>query len=378
MLKLLLNKLTNYLPNYADHVLYNSLVVVAAILDNRTVCLNKMKGRLGIITGNTATSSDSNYKRLTRYFRSNAGSLLWLDLVKLGLRILRVEVFYLILDGTSWERGETKHHYQTLCIVYKSVAIPIIWLDLQKKGASGFDERKELFDLAFEHFDLVGKTLLADREYIGNDWFNYLINKGLNFVIRSKDYAYFNQIERTAKMSVEQMIAKVLRSKIPNKAIAQSCKIGGLDMRIIVAKNPNPKAKEAYIILLTTLENSPYQIVLMYLVRWKIEHCFKQLKSNGFNLESINLGTVERRRLMFAVVVLAYIISVVEGLEEYAKVKVKQYANYSTYKAQSVFRFGRDLLSLTVQNAVELNQWILRKIKHAESSYSTIKLFHVQ
>lgn len=378
MLKLLLCKLKDYLPDYADHVLCNSLILTTAIIKTQTVCLNKMKGHLGSITGNITTSSSSNYKRLTRYFQANSTSLLWLDLVKLGLRLLRLQIDYLVLDGTTWERGSRKHHYQTLCIVYKGIAIPIIWLDLEKKGASGYEERKQLFDLAFEYFDLKGKTLLADREYIGKKWFRYLINNGLNFVIRSKDYTYFDQIDKSGKRTIEQMIAKVLRSKVPNKAIAQTCKIGDCELRVIVGKNPDPEAKEAFIILLTTLENSAYQIVQMYLIRWKIEHCFKQLKSNGFDLETINLGTVERRRLMFGLVVLAYIISVVEGLVQYHKVKLKKYANSSIYKAESVFRYGYDLVNLTITNALDLNRLLIRKIRAANSKYSSIRLLHVQ
>lgn len=378
MLKLLLSKLKNNLPNYGDHVLYNSLVIVLALLSKRTVCLYKLKGQLGHITGNLSTTPASNYKRLTRYFQSNASSLLWIDLVKFGLSLLRLKVDELIIDGTSWERGQTKHHFQTLCIVYRNVAIPIIWLDLEKKGASGFEERKELFDLAFEHFDLAGKTLLADREYIGTQWFSYLISNGLHFIIRSRDYTYFDQIDKSGTKSMEQMIRKVLRSKLPDKTVSQICTIGGEQMRIVVAKNPSPEAKEPFLILLTTLDQNPYQIVQLYLRRWKIEHCFKQLKSNGFDLEAINLGSVERRRLLFGLVVLAYIVSVTEGMITYHRVGIKKYANATQYRAQSVFRYGCDLITSAVRDVTQLMKFMIKRIRQVRSRYRSIDLLHVQ
>jgi hypothetical protein len=59
----------------------------------------------------------------------------------------------------------------------------------------------------------------------------------------------------------------------------------------------------------------------------------------------MNLAGKERSRLMMAVVVFAYTLSVVEGLKEYKKVPVKKYATGLKTKAVSVFRSGLDKLS---------------------------------
>jgi hypothetical protein len=91
--------------------------------------------------------------------------------------------------------GEKWHHYQVLSIVYRSVAIPIYWEDIAKNGLSNCIERKKLLGKALEYFDLKGKTLLGDREYIGTDWFEYLGDKGLDFTIRTKKNTYIDAID---------------------------------------------------------------------------------------------------------------------------------------------------------------------------------------
>ena len=114
-LKLLLNKLT---PNFqGDHdatCLKNTLILVLALLHRQTVCLNKLKGCVGMITGKTQTRADSHYKRLIRFFDDYAGSKLWIDLIRYGVQLLRLDFDHLIIDGTSWQRGTDCHHYLTI------------------------------------------------------------------------------------------------------------------------------------------------------------------------------------------------------------------------------------------------------------------------
>ncbi len=69
---------------------------------------------------------------------------------------------------------------------------------------------------------------------------------------------------------------------------------------------------------------------------------FKHLKSNGFKLEEINLDGENRSRLMMAVVVIVYTLSVCEGLKDYKKVPVNKYKIGLQTKACSVFRLGLD------------------------------------
>jgi hypothetical protein len=134
------------------------------------------------------TKKSSHYKRLTRIFTGYAFSRLWIALLSYVFRSLRLKSDYLLLDGThqaswrstsSWDNGKTRLHYITLCVVFGGVGIPIYWEDLRKKGISNQKERIKLLKKAMKYFNLEGKTLLADREYLRIDWFKLLVNNGI-------------------------------------------------------------------------------------------------------------------------------------------------------------------------------------------------------
>ena len=386
-LRPLLTKFTpNLLPgNHEATCLKNTLVLTLALLRRQTVCLNKLKGVVGSITGRVDTKADSHYKRLIRFFDDYSTSSLWIDLICMGLRLLRLDFEHLIIDGTTWQRaGGRWHHYLTLCIVYREVAIPIFWIDLAKRGSSSYAERVELFTQASKHFNLEGKTLLADREYIGAEWFKFLIDSKIDFVIRSRDQSYFGLIDRTSprgSRSVEATIDKVLRSKKPAKALRLAFTLeDGTQLWAVIAKNPHPEAREDFMILLTNRgQDDPYRVVLAYRKRWKIEHCFRQLKSNGFELEHFNLATLKRQRLLMAVVGFAYIVSVVESLKTYVhgvSYKVQGSAGMR-YRATSVFRYGVDNLTKYTQELRTFCRYLLRELRQTSKGYRSIQLLNV-
>ncbi len=63
----------------------------------------------------------------------------------------------------------------------------VFWDLLPKKGNSNTTERIKIIDRFIKQF---GKTmiagLLADREFVGDDWFNWLLTEGIPFCIRIK------------------------------------------------------------------------------------------------------------------------------------------------------------------------------------------------
>lgn len=72
-------------------------------------------------------------------------------------------------------------------MVYKGIAIPVYWILLNKKGHSNTRERIALMKRFISQF---GKKriikLLADREFVGKKWFQWLKSEGINFAIRIK------------------------------------------------------------------------------------------------------------------------------------------------------------------------------------------------
>lgn len=77
-----------------------------------------------------------------------------------------------------------------------------------------------------------------------------------------------------------------------------------------------------------------------YTKRWRIECLFHHLKTNGFNLEDINLADAAKNNLMMAIVSLAYVLTIKAGWKKRKSVRSIKYKDGTTYPAESVFRMG--------------------------------------
>lgn len=369
------------------------MICTQGVYAAKSTNLNEVKDELGVILGNQSTTKPgSNYQRLIRFFNipDEEKEGLLKSLLFLGLYLLKLKgrkPKYLALDGTSWEYGAKKIHLLTLSVVVSGVSIPIWWVELDKKGTSNFAERKALMDRALGMYDLRGMVLLADREYIGEKWFKYLKDNGLDFVIRLKKGAYKNYVddqrEGGGKQFVHQkwryigMEREAAKVRYRNCGVSKQVKISGEDYTFVVFKNPKKGADEPLVYFLSTLEKKQ-KVVRAYPVRWSIETCFKHLKSNGFDLEALNFKDSEKIKLMMGIVVFLYILCIGEGWLRYKAQKKsdwKKYADGTVTLAVSVFRKGRSYLTGKLGNLKRFIRYLRRLIKKGAKPY-WIKMGH--
>jgi len=90
----------------------------------------------------------------------------------------------LIPDCTNWMWGQRDLNLLILSVRWKSFRFPLAWTVLPQGGSSSSAARIAL--LASVVASLHGKrlALLADREFIGQDWFLALQRLGINRAIR--------------------------------------------------------------------------------------------------------------------------------------------------------------------------------------------------
>ncbi len=364
MLKSLLSEITKEFRNQKSSCLKNVLILSLCILQKETICLNKLKTNVGKILDNKTTKSDSHYKRLLRIFNAYGSSSLWEELLSYVFRIFHLKSNHLLLDGTSWQRGSKKYHFLTLCIVYKSVAIPIYWKELNKKGQSNEEERIEFIKQACSKYNLTGKTLIADREYIGRKWFEALFSLDLEIVIRVRKSDYKELVNSFQGKTHEQLSLKILQSKKKNKVCSKQIKIAGKTVQFIVAKNRMKTTQKDLLYLLSSSKLDPKKSVEYYQQRWKIEHCFKHLKSNGFALQEINLQEENKSQLMMAIVVFSYALSINQGLKQYQHISCKKYKNGTRYKIVSVFRKGLQEINQVCHSLENFIQYIIQNLNN--------------
>ncbi|MCP4520159.1 MAG: transposase [Cytophagales bacterium] len=367
MLNSLLSEITKEFPNQKRSCLKNILLLSLCILQKESICLNKLKSNVGVLLRNISTQNNSHYKRLLRIFSIDKSSTLWQELLSYVFRIFHLKNDLLLLDGTSWQRGSKKYHFLTLCIVYKGVAIPIYWEDLNKKGQSNEKERNS-FRQACQLYNLKEKVVIADREYIGQKWFKELFSCDLEFIIRIRKSDYKKLINSFSGKTHQQLSAKVTRSKKYNKVCSKVIKIAGKQVQFIVTKNQMKTTQDDLLYLLCSSNITAQKSVEYYQQRWKIECCFKHLKSNGVDLQKMNLKEGHKIQLMMAIVIFSYALSINQGLKEYNKVPYKTYKNGTVYKAVSVFKKGLQEINLACRSFENFIQYLIKNL-HQKVTY---------
>jgi transposase len=122
-----------------------------------------------------------------------------------------------------------------------------------------------------------------------------------------------------------------------------------------MTKNLKHDYKEPYVFFITNLEEA-CKALECYAQRWKIECCFKHLKSNGFNIKAMNFKDDRKIELMMGIVVTAYAIAIREGLiEQFRKpFFIKKYKCGKQYAAISVFRKGIEMVEIFLKHASAL------------------------
>ncbi len=96
--------------------------------------------------------------------------------------------WYLTVDRTNWSGGKTDINILTLAIAFKGMAIPIYWGLLDNKGGNSNTPKRIAFVQKyinrFGKFCIAG--ILGDREFIGDDWFRWLLAEEISFHFRIK------------------------------------------------------------------------------------------------------------------------------------------------------------------------------------------------
>lgn len=283
--------------------------------------------------------TDSHYKRLQRFFRSF--ELNYYELAKVVVGLLDIpEPWILSLDRTSWQFGQTTFNILTLGIVHQGVAFPILWWMLDKKGNSNTLERIELMDEVIALFpERKIAYLTADREFLGHDWFGYLLKQltiPFRIRIRASDCLYNGRQKLKASIVFQHLKPQ------QTQMLAKRRRLWGYWLYIAALRLDNND------LLLVVCPDSPPSAIADYAARWGIETLFGIFKTRGFCLESTHFTDSERLSKLFALLTIALCWAFRTGqwLHEIKPLKLKKHGR----KAKSIFRYGFDHLRRIVLN----------------------------
>jgi transposase len=147
--------------------------------------------------------------------------------------------------------------------------------------------------------------------------------------------------------------------------------LGEVSYTFVMIKNPKYDPKEPYIYFISDMKDAK-AIANHYLKRWKIECCFKHLKTNGFNIEDINLKMDNKIELMMGVLAMVYIMAVTEGKlnHKLKPIPLKKYKNGTIYLSISIFRMGLAIIQNLFAEINNLIDYIESRLKSTVEWYS--------
>lgn len=252
----------------------------------------------------------------------------------------------LSMDRTNWKFGKTNINILALGVTYKGVAFPLMFKLLPKFGNSNTDERIELIEKFGRLFGLSSiKFLVADREFIGQQWLAYLNRNNIPYHIRIRDNFQVMIPKNGNKVKASWLFAGLKMGQVkhyPKIVIINNIECY-LSASVIKAKNGSPE----YQFLISF--NKPETALECYRDRWQIETMFRAMKTSGFNLEKTHLTDIDRILKLLLIVSIAFTWAYLVGdflQKETKPIPIKNHGR----RAKSVFKHGLDYIANVLLN----------------------------
>jgi len=263
----------------------------------------------------------------------------------------------LILDRTNWKWGKTPINILMLSIAYKGIGIPLFWVVLNLEGNSCAEDRIDLLKRVVERLGINRiEALLADREFIGTQWFRFLIEQGIPFIIRVKQNSMV-EIGENGKLPIGRLRKRLSQKKVMNHLV----NLWSLSLYASIEKRKG--AKEQMIVVSNFKFEDPLG---MYRRRWEIETMFGCLKTRGFRMEDTHITDPDKIEKVVFVLAIAFCWAYRMGdiQDQTRPIEVKTHGR----KARSLFREGLNLIRRAI-----LRRWILKKFRRLLSCFTCLE-----
>ncbi|MCB1181732.1 MAG: transposase [Chlamydiia bacterium] len=184
-----------------------------------------------------------------------------------------------------------------------------MFVELDKAGNSNTAERIDLlhkFDKVFGFHRI--RSLMADREFIGEKWFSMLNKHKIPYTIRIKENTLLPWGKETipAKNLFGHLIPK--QARLVEKQMYGST---------VYFAGTRSKAGDL-VIVMTNQKLKAEKILSRYRNRWSIEELFRKLKTSGFHWENTHMTKSER--LVTLLMILSFALFIAFLMEQGDKI----------------------------------------------------------
>ena len=308
--------------------LFTLCALVVGLLRMRTVSLPTLAKVL-----HPKRSAETNYRRLQRFF-----ALFRFDFEEVAALLLALRVssdpIVLVIDRTEWHFGKRTINLFVLGYIEAGITVPLVWMELDKAGATNEDERIALVERVLSLIDPRQiEAIVADREFIGEKFFAWLCRQDFRFVIRIRKNARLHHRGRRTSRRAGEVFAELAEGE--ERRLRDRHLVYGTLVYVVAVR----QGKEPWILATNA---KPAQARALYRQRWSVETMFGAFKSRGFDLEATHLTEADRLEKLVGVLALALVWALRVGLwqAEQAAIVVKKHGR----RAKSLFRLGIDYL----------------------------------
>ena len=263
--------------------------------------------------------------------------------------------FDLCLDRTNWKFGDKDINYLVLSWrINKKISLPLLFVDLNKAGNSNASERIDLLEVFKGIFGFHRiKSLMADREFVGQKWFKMLNKTKIPYFIRVKENTKlpWGKSSIQAKRLFHHL--KGWQSRLVEKEMYGST---------VYFAGTLSKSGEL-VIVMTNQRLKTKQILAKYRERWSIEELFRKLKTSGFHWENTHMKHSYRLISLLIILGFALLIACLMGQDDH--IPWKKTLNCPLY---SIFKQGlinlQFLLAKSLTGALDLILTLLERAQY--------------
>ena len=257
---------------------------------------------------------------------------------------------HLALDRTNWKLGKTDINILFLALVTPKFKIPLMWSHMGHGGSSSTEQRIELINQFIAKFGVESiQSLLADREFVGDDWFTYLTENKLPFVTRLR-----KDLHIVTKDGRKFQFSSLLRKKRNGRWEGWLCGMARTQENLL--RFEGKRIKNELVIVATNIP-APTSALRLYRKRWGIECLFADAKTKGFNIEDTHMIDPSKLTTLFIMVTLSMTWSYRCSSQEMGRRSIPKKKHGRLEK--SWFRTGLDAL----------RNWILHDPEKALSAW---------
>lgn len=250
----------------------------------------------------------------------------------------------------NWKYGQQDVNVLLLAVLWRGVAIPLLFELLPHGGSSHTNLRHTLMDDALCLLEPSKiQVLYADREFLGHVWIQGLAQRGIPICVRLRSDTLVDEWPARAWLQI---------LKPGNTGLwVEEVEVCGQPMNVTLTYTQDGEA-----LILASNAGSVTKIQAGYRKRFRIECLFRALKTKGFKLESTHMTLHDHVERLLCLLTLTYVWCVLVGMLQECPLK----------------RHGRRAWSVVTLGLLTLVRLISQEADHnAEGILTLIKLLEL-